>query len=571
MKTKIFWLGILGCSLLLTSNVFSETNQQIEILFDASRSMNEVAGQSTRLEEAKTALRTIAEQITPGANVGLRVFGKMPVQGNVRDSCFDSKLEMPIQPYDKQAMLDQVTHLAANGQTPLGYSLELAGHDFSPNADIKKTVILISDGEESCGKDPINVIGALKSQGVNFVVHAIGFSVDPKTKAQLQQITNMTGGTYQDVQNAGELKKSLETVAVKENIVEKPIASPKEEEKPVEKVPEEKLLTANRTNEGDNLLAATAGGKIITASNEDLAQTIDGSDERNDLMSQGDVAVFAFKDNQAVLFEKFAIPVSEENPQNPGELLLSGSLDSPEKGFIPILKIHPKNHVDFNNINQEFKIEPAVAVRYLKIRVGRAIEGTASFQPEWKVYGKYLSDAELAEKLKNQKAKNRNLLSKEVGGRLMASSDNSFGALIDGVGDDAGDLAQISNEQEAVFGFDQDRSVWISSVAVPIFETSNNNCKTLEVSFSETSPFEAFNQPISLPLKNMVVEGNIYQEFKLPEPVKAKYLKVKQVEAVEGDTCELSEIQAYGIFDNEKEVESSQPSPSASPASVAAS
>ncbi len=558
MKAKRLFLLLMA--LLVFPAIARAQEAQTEIVFDASRSMNEMLQGKVKLDEAKKALSTVVGQISPDSNVGLRIFGKNPVQNNVRESCLDSRLVVPIQPFNKQIMLDEVVGIAANGQTALGYSLKLAGQDFSPAPEVKKTIILISDGEESCGMDPVNVIGDFKARGINFVVHAIGFAADAKTQAQLKQITNMTGGTYQDAQNAGELVKSIQKVAVQENIIEKPVApvtttvmdagTPKKEEPAAPPAPEELLLRAGRET-GENLLAATAGTKIITATNEELAYMIDGAEDAIAL-SEGDSAVFTFKDQQAVLLESFAIPVLEENGGNVGELVLSGSVSDPNAGFFPIAKIQPQNKVDFKNINQRFKIEPPVAIKYLKIQSGKSADGAnTAWSREWKVYGKYLSESELAEKLKGQKARERNLLAKEAGGRLIASSDPSFDRLIDASGEQAGDSAFLEADQEAVFGFNGDKTALISAIEIPIFQASQYNCRTFEFYVSETSPADNFSPVGTFKTQNMAIAGNTYQAFKFPAPVKAKYLKMKLIDGHDGSSCELAEVRVSGIFEEE--------------------
>lgn len=563
MKVK-FLTGILIFSFLAPA-LASAQQSQIEIVFDASRSMNDPMGGGTKLDEAKKALTTLAGQISPDSLVGLRIFGKNPVINNVRESCLDSRLVIPIQPFNKQAMLNEVAGLTSYGQTALGYSLQLAGQDFSPDPAVKKTIILISDGEESCGMDPINVVGSFKARGINFVVHAIGFDADAKGKAQMQQLSNMTGGSYQDAKNSVELKESLETVAQQENLIS--AAAPKKEEAAEPPAPEEKLLRAGRENAGENILAATAGAKIVTATNEDMAELIDGADDHSTVFSEGDTAVFSFKDGQAALLQSFAVPIAEENSQNPGMIELSGSLDGPETGFFPVLQAHPKNKVDFKNINQEFKIDPPAAVRFLKVRLGPGVSGGGAIIAELKVFGKYLSEAELKDVLSKRKPVERNLLAKDAGGRIIASSDPSFAGLIDG---ETNDTVSIDADQEAVFGFSQDKSAVISSISVPIFETSDHNCKTFEFSVSQDSPSDHFTPAGTFKTQNIAMAGDPYQVFKFPQPVKAKYLKMKLIDGHTGSSCELAELRANGLLESESAAPAAVPAPApAAPASAA--
>ena len=78
----------------------------------------------------------------------------------------------------------------------------------------KATVILVSDGEETCHADPCALGAELEKLGVDFTAHVVGFDIDknPKAKAQLQCLASSTGGRYLDAKDAGELNKALREV-----------------------------------------------------------------------------------------------------------------------------------------------------------------------------------------------------------------------------------------------------------------------------------------------------------------------------------------------------------------------
>ncbi len=538
-------------SLLSGFPVHAQPSGQIEIVFDSSRSMNEPMENQTKLEIAKKSIVTVADQITPGALVGLRVFGTTPVKDNVRESCFDSTMLMPIASFDKPSLIMKVMQLQAYGQTPLGYSLELAGKDFNPSPDVKKTIILISDGEESCGKNPVAVVKNLQAQGIDLKVHAIGLAVDERTKAQLQEISQITGGTYQDAKNASELKQSLQEVGEKENLIktiDAGAAKPAEQKiaEPEEPANQEMLLKAGHAD-GQNLLAAAEGTRVETASNEDLAQMIDGADY--DLgFSEGDFAVFSFKDKQALLLEKFAVPITEQSEQNPALFVLAGSLEGPDRGFFPIANFELKNRLDFKQTDQILAIEPPVAVKYLKVMIGPAVTGGGPLISEWKIFGKYLTEAELQEQLKKQTEKEMNLLAKDSGGKIIASSVDEFALLIDGQGILFGEEASLEPGQEGVFAFRDDKTAYITKMGVAIPETRESNCKTFEVSASNESASAGFGPAQSFQTQNMVFAGHVIQEFKLNPPLEAKYLKVRIVDSFGQDYCYLPELQAIGTY-----------------------
>lgn len=514
-------LPILILSLIFISPAFAQENAQIEIIFDASNSMNEASGSLTKMDVAKQALTTLAGQIAQGSQVGLRVFGHKPVQNNIRESCTDSELLLPMSAFQSDDMVSRVLPLKSYGMTALGYSLELAASDFTPDA--KKTIILISDGEESCGKDPAQVMEALKARGINVVIHAVGFAANAQAQGQLKKLAEMTQGSYTDAQNAGELQASLQQAAEKSNV----------------------LLGIQR-GEGQNILAASEGTRIVSSSTQEFAKMIDGSEASTSGIGIGQEVVFSFKENQAVSLEKFAVPVFEVGNYNPGELTLNGSTESPDLGFFPIGKFKLENKVIFGNVYQEFKIDPPVAIKYLKIVVGVGSGGSQSYHTEWKAYGKYLSDAEFAEALKSAPKREMNILAAEYGGQLIASSNASFEKLIDGKSGAQGEGASIKPNEEGIFGFRGGKTALIKKVAMPINEGSTYNCKTVEFYASTTTPTGEYTKIGAFATMNMVFAGNPYQEYAFEQPVKAKYLKIKVIDTHGMYYCILHELQAYG-------------------------
>ncbi len=514
---------ILGLTLFLAPlgilNTYADLTSETEIVFDASGSMNETRGNAVKLDMAKDALRTIAGQIPEGSKVGLRIFGTTPNQGNVKELCEDSKLIIPISGFHKEDMIRNTSALKSYGMTALGYSLELAGKDFSAAPDVKKNIILISDGEETCGKDPIAVIEALKAQGIQVTIHAIGFTASDAAKAQLKKLSEMTGGSYHEAEDAASLEASL-----------------------AQSVQQTVLLQANREANGENILAAANGARIVSSSNENYAKLIDGKEDEVG-MNTGDEIVFSFKDNQPVLLAAFQVPIFEAHTWNLADLKLYGSMENPSSGFFKVADMKVENKVDFSNVYQSFKIDPPQPIRYLKVVVGKRTSGENNpYSYEWKAQGKYLTE----EELKAIPKKDVNLLSKENGGQFIGGSQMSYAKLVDGANDSFGERTSITLGDEAIFGFKDGKTAALTKVGVTILETNSENIKTLEISVSETSPSGPYTNVGTFETSNMVFAQNPVQEYTFPKPVKAKYLKVKFANSYDGKYCHSDEILAMG-------------------------
>jgi hypothetical protein len=74
------------------------------------------------------------------------------------------------------------------------------------------TVVLVSDGQETCGGDPCATVKALKAAGVKFVLHVVGFAVTAADQAQLECIAQAGGGKYFAAADAAGLLAALQTV-----------------------------------------------------------------------------------------------------------------------------------------------------------------------------------------------------------------------------------------------------------------------------------------------------------------------------------------------------------------------
>jgi hypothetical protein len=94
--------------------------------------------------------------------------------------------------------------------TPLGASLAQVANDLK-DAPGPKIVVLVTDGEETCGGDPRQAIADLAAQGIDVHVNIVGFALDDEAlKKQFQQWAKLGNGLYIDAGNAEELGQAVE-------------------------------------------------------------------------------------------------------------------------------------------------------------------------------------------------------------------------------------------------------------------------------------------------------------------------------------------------------------------------
>jgi Mg-chelatase subunit ChlD len=190
----------------------SLNDRAVEIVVDASQSMwGQINGQS-KMEIAKTTLEELSYWLPDDLDIALRAYGNTTPSD--QKNCTDSSLLVSFDERNREYVRQAIAGLRPTGQTPIAFALNQAANDFG-SLQSDRTVVLVSDGIESCGGDPVTAAYALRQQGI--VVHLIGFGLGSSADqdaASLQAIANASGGRYVTAGSAEELKAALaETVA----------------------------------------------------------------------------------------------------------------------------------------------------------------------------------------------------------------------------------------------------------------------------------------------------------------------------------------------------------------------
>jgi Mg-chelatase subunit ChlD len=182
----------------------------IEYILDASGSMLQAMDGTTRLQIAQEVLTKRLDNLPDGTQVGLRVYGhRVPYQGREDESCADIELAVPIRADGAVDIITWLPGMQAQGMTPMSESIRQAANDFTFDGQRRNFIVLISDGMETCGDDPAEVVEFLREIGVDFSIHVIGLDVDPGTAAQLSGIADAGGGVYYDARSRADLDAAL--------------------------------------------------------------------------------------------------------------------------------------------------------------------------------------------------------------------------------------------------------------------------------------------------------------------------------------------------------------------------
>jgi hypothetical protein len=183
-----------------------------ELILDGSGSMRErrnLVDGRLKIDVAKDVATQIVEGLPDDATVAFRVYGHRIREGR-RGDCQDSELVFPFGRVDKPRLVERIQAIQALGTTPLAYSLQQAASDFG-NASGEKVLILVTDGKEECGGNPVQVVEELKAQGFDTRVNVVGFALaEQAVKQEMQRVAELTGGRFFDAQDAAGLRDAIE-------------------------------------------------------------------------------------------------------------------------------------------------------------------------------------------------------------------------------------------------------------------------------------------------------------------------------------------------------------------------
>lgn len=180
------------------------------LVLDASGSMwGQVDGRA-KIAIAKDTVSQILGNWRPENALGLVVYGHRS-----KGDCADIEVVREAGPVDAAAFKGAVAGITPKGKTPMTAAVRQAAEALK-FTEGPATVILVSDGEETCGLDPCAVAEELEALGVGLTVHTVGFDLkSDAARAQLACLAEKTGGRYIDAKNAGDLGAALDaTVAV---------------------------------------------------------------------------------------------------------------------------------------------------------------------------------------------------------------------------------------------------------------------------------------------------------------------------------------------------------------------
>ncbi len=180
------------------------TVSQIHLILDASGSMLARLNGEQKIAIARTALQQLIDHLPAGIPVGLHTYGR-----NRPHDCSDIELVAAPEPLDPAALQAKVAAITPTpwGRTPIAASLAETLQLLDPQQPA--SIVLLSDGEESCNGDPVTVAAQLRTSHPYARLHVIGFAVNEEQERSLQAIAAAAEGAYYTADNVEQLVAAM--------------------------------------------------------------------------------------------------------------------------------------------------------------------------------------------------------------------------------------------------------------------------------------------------------------------------------------------------------------------------
>jgi Ca-activated chloride channel family protein len=143
-----------------------------------------------------------------GTELGLIAYGHRE-KGN----CKDIELVVPVAAGTGPKIAGAADRMKFLGMTPLSEAVTRAAREMR-HTERKATVILITDGLETCDADPCAVGKALEESGIDFTAHVVGFGLSAEEGKQVACLAENTGGSYFAANDASSLAAALTRTVV---------------------------------------------------------------------------------------------------------------------------------------------------------------------------------------------------------------------------------------------------------------------------------------------------------------------------------------------------------------------
>ncbi|MEL7542803.1 MAG: VWA domain-containing protein [Pseudomonadota bacterium] len=191
---------------MFATSAVAQDDKAIMLVIDASGSMRGKINGQTKMSIAKTRVADVLGKIGANRAIGLMVYGHRRT-----GDCSDVEQLVAPELGAASAVVNAVRGLEPRGKTPLAATVQRAA-DALQYRSRDATVVVVTDGIESCGGDPCQLARALESTNTAFTAHVVGFGLSKAQGAAVSCLAENTGGVYIASNDADSLTAALQQV-----------------------------------------------------------------------------------------------------------------------------------------------------------------------------------------------------------------------------------------------------------------------------------------------------------------------------------------------------------------------
>ncbi len=182
---------------------------RVIVMIDGSGSMAGRMGGKTKLELAREAALGFVAGLPPAVQTSLLVFGQRGdnSEAGKAKSCSAIDVLAPMST-DRGQLRSGLGRVRAVGWTPLAAGLDRAEALLTASSTPGEQIIyVVSDGEETCGGDPVASARRINSGRTRAIVNVIGFNLPSNEAAKLTAVAHAGGGGFVNVSSEAELER----------------------------------------------------------------------------------------------------------------------------------------------------------------------------------------------------------------------------------------------------------------------------------------------------------------------------------------------------------------------------
>ncbi|WP_235962653.1 vWA domain-containing protein [Jannaschia marina] len=208
------------CASLAAGPAAANCARDAMVVFDGSASMGEIGfdtGETNRITDARAAMERIMPQVEGFRRIGLVTYGR-----GLTGPCAGTTLHFTPRADAAGSMRTALDALSPDGLTPLAAAVEHAAEvlDYRLQPAI---VVLVTDGNETCGGQPCALGRTLSATAANLTIHVIGYKAEgdffswdnpeatevPRGDIVAKCLADTTGGTFAATDTVEELVEAL--------------------------------------------------------------------------------------------------------------------------------------------------------------------------------------------------------------------------------------------------------------------------------------------------------------------------------------------------------------------------